>query len=177
MSLSPPSEVTRLPRSLTKRKYWKGSEWHHWLQLFSIPALKGILGANFLHHYMLLHYMLLVEGVYLLSQDVVHLYDVRKADLCLNLFVSAGFSHLYGNENVSYTSSLGQSYQLGSTWCYSTYIFEGYMQNILKMFHGTQAVPLQIANRFHLFGNLIAISENMVRAEVVDDRLKDYLQE
>jgi hypothetical protein len=125
--------------------------------------------------------MLLVEGIYLLSQDVIHIFDIERADTCLNIFVSM-FGELYGNENVTF--NVHQLLHLADTvtnwgpvWCYSAYIFEGYMQQILKMFHGTQAVPLQIANRFDLFGNIISVSGKILASDLVDDRIKHFLQE
>jgi hypothetical protein len=44
----PPDEVTRLPRSVTKRRYWKGSEWHHWLLEYSTaPPYVTSRGCSF----------------------------------------------------------------------------------------------------------------------------------
>ena len=43
---------------------------------------------------------------------------------------------------------------------YSMYIFEGFNQMLLKLFHGTQAVPAQIANSFLLYQALDTISND-----------------
>jgi hypothetical protein len=50
------------------------------------------------------------------------------------------------------------------------------MQSILKMFHGTQAVPLQIANRFNLWGNLLSVSDSMISSEVTNVQVKHFLK-
>ncbi len=41
--------------------------------------------------------------------------------------------------------------------CYSAYIFEGFNQVLLQLFHGTQAVPHQIVNSFLLHKAVSAI--------------------
>ena len=43
---------------------------------------------------------------------------------------------------------------------YSMYIFKGFNQILLKLFHGTQAVPAQIANAFLLYQALDNISDD-----------------
>lgn len=50
----PPNEVTRFLRSVRQRAYWKGSEWHWWLLLYSPVVLFGILPQSFYGHLMLL---------------------------------------------------------------------------------------------------------------------------
>ena len=42
---------------------------------------------------------------------------------------------------------------------YSTYVFECFNLVLMKLFHGTQAVPLQIANSFLLYRSLDALSD------------------
>ena len=41
--INPPNEVTRYPRSVSQRAYWKGSEWHWWLLLYAPVVLFRIL--------------------------------------------------------------------------------------------------------------------------------------
>lgn len=41
--LQPVFKMSRLPRSLTHRKYWRSSEWRKWLLFFSPVVLPGIL--------------------------------------------------------------------------------------------------------------------------------------
>jgi hypothetical protein len=174
--IHPPYEITRLPRSLSDRKHWKGSEWHFWLLQLGIPVLRGILPVVYLKHL-----MLLVEGIQLLSQTEIKVADIERADVCLNIFVSQ-FGMLYGAENVTYNVHqllhIADSVKnWGPLWCYSTYIFEGYMQTILKLFHGTQAVPLQIVNRFSLWSNLMSLSESIVSSDNTSIQVRHYLKQ
>ena len=43
---------------------------------------------------------------------------------------------------------------------YLTYGFEGFNLILMRLFHGTQAVPTQIANSFLLYRALDALSDN-----------------
>lgn len=47
LSIRPLNEITRTPRSLNTRKYWKASEYRNWLLWYSLPVLQGILPAAF----------------------------------------------------------------------------------------------------------------------------------
>ncbi|XP_074647456.1 uncharacterized protein LOC141903260 [Tubulanus polymorphus] len=51
-SIKPPMEVTRLPRSLVERKFWKGNEFRAFL-LYSPVILSGILPNVYLSHWLL----------------------------------------------------------------------------------------------------------------------------
>lgn len=42
-SIRPPSLITRTPRSRTKRKYWKASEYRSFLFYYSLPVMLGLL--------------------------------------------------------------------------------------------------------------------------------------
>ena len=53
-SIQPPNNLTRAPRSLLHRRFWKGSEWRSWIIFLSIPCLIGILPDNYLKHWLLL---------------------------------------------------------------------------------------------------------------------------
>lgn len=55
LTISPPSEIHRAPRSLADRHYWKASEWRAFL-LYSLVILKGILPARYLNHFFLYVY-------------------------------------------------------------------------------------------------------------------------
>ena len=63
LGISPPSEITRAPRTLKDRTFWKASEWRAFM-LYSLIVLHGILPAVYLKHF-----FLLVFGVYTLLGD------------------------------------------------------------------------------------------------------------
>lgn len=155
----PPQEVTRLPRSVAQRAYWKGSEWHWWLFIYAPVVLVGLLPSPYFRHL-----LLLVEGAYLLTKSSITRHEVNRADLCLSKFVR-NFDVLYGKANVTYNvhqlTHLAQTViDWGPLWCYSSYIFEGFNMVLLRLFHGTQAVPQQIANSFLLYRAMTELCNN-----------------
>lgn len=51
----PPHDFSRAPRSIEKhRKFWKASEYRHWLLFYSLPLLASILPPLYKHHFALL---------------------------------------------------------------------------------------------------------------------------
>ena len=55
-SISPPSEITRAPRSIKERKFWKASEWRAFM-LYGLVVLKGLLPRVYLQHFFLFVYV------------------------------------------------------------------------------------------------------------------------
>lgn len=169
----PPNEVTRLPRSVLQRAYWKGSEWHWWLLLYSPVVLFGILPQRFY-----LHFLLLVEAVFLLTNSSISRRDVNRAHTCLSQFVYR-FEELYGRQHLTY--NIHQLLHLTNTvvgWgplsCYSSYIFEGFNGTLLRLFHGTQAVPKQICSTFLLYRGVLSIASSIPRV-IEDDPVMIYV--
>ena len=154
-----PHEVTRTPRSVTQRSYWKGSEWHWWLLLYSPVILHGLLPSQYFRHL-----LLLVQGYFLLSKSSIQSREIERANACLSKFVE-DFERLYGKSSMTYNvHQLNHLAQTVIDWGplsgYSMYIFEGFNQMLLKLFHGSQAVPAQIANSFLLYQALDTISDD-----------------
>lgn len=67
LTIKPPSEITRTPRSLHSMKLWRGHEWKNFLLYYSIPCLKAI---NFPQKY-LNHWFLLVFGIFCFLRDKI----------------------------------------------------------------------------------------------------------
>ena len=61
--IHPSNEGTKLPRSLSQRAYWKGSEWHCWILLYSAVVLFGILPKRFYRRL-----LLFVEAVFFVNK-------------------------------------------------------------------------------------------------------------
>ena len=172
--IRPPNEITRYPRSLSHRAYWKGSEWHWWLLLYAPVVLFGILPPAYYNHL-----LLLVEAVFLLSGPSITQRDLNRADACLSKFVFR-VEELFGKQHVTY--NVHQLLHLTKTvidWGpvsnYSSYIFEGFNQILLKLFHGTQAVPKQIANSFLLFRGIVKVAASIPRESDDDDDVLTYV--
>lgn len=122
LAIKPPSEMQRTPRSLVNtRQYWKGVRYVHtyippicchrcwyciltyvciqlivahelraWLLHYSPIALRGILPDIYYQHY-----LLLVEGVYLLLKDEVDKDDINQSSRLFNHYCFM-FAPLYG---------------------------------------------------------------------------------
>lgn len=74
LCIKPPHCITRLPRSLCERSYWKASEWRHWLLFYMLPCLQGILPVDY---WKLL--AKLCEAVHILLRDSIALHEIQQA--------------------------------------------------------------------------------------------------
>ena len=50
LEIKPPDLITRVPRSLEDRQFWKASELHTWLLFYAPPCLFGILAEECFQH-------------------------------------------------------------------------------------------------------------------------------
>lgn len=110
------------------------------------------------------HMLLLAHGVFLLTQNSISRQELNRAHASLTKFVH-DFQQLYGVIHMTY--NVHQLIHLPQTvidWgplsIYSTYVFEGFNLILMRLFHGTQAVPLQIANSFLLYRALDALADH-----------------
>ena len=147
LSIKPPVEVTRTPRSLDDRKYWKASEWRSFLLFYALPILSGVLKKRYWNHL-----FLLVFSVYTLLQEKIKACDIDLAERALKKF-TGDFERLYGTchmtFNVHLMTHLAESVRSwGPLWATSTFPFESYNGTLLTFFNGTSHVPIQVANRF-----------------------------
>ena len=155
--IRPPNTITRLPRSLACRKFWKAAEWRAFLLFYSFYALNGILPTKYVSHIMLLS-----QAMFLLLQDNITQDDLFQADMCIRIFVQT-FETLYGRQYMTFNLHLLQHMtdsvrDWGPLWCFSNYTFENVNGVLLNMFHGTQAVGKQITRTFLLFRNIKALA-------------------
>lgn len=81
LRIQTPTQISRKPRSIKKRKKWKGSEWRNWLLYYAVPILRNL--NNFVPNAVVNHIGLLSEAVYLLSQDSVSGEEIDVAERLL----------------------------------------------------------------------------------------------
>lgn len=144
LKISPPSCITRLPRSLiTNFGHLKASELRTFLLFYSVPCLYGILPEEYFQHY--LH---LVEAIYPLLQDSISPNDIVKASALLNHFcmrVKELYAARYETFNVHCLLHLTERVRdLGPLWSHSCFCFEDFNGEIRILFNGTQSVEEQI---------------------------------
>ncbi len=112
-----------------------------------------------------------MSAVFRLLKENITFEDINKADEMLFEFV-ARFQMLYGETsmtfNVHLLTHLAKSVKLwGPLWAHSAFVFESGNGGLLKLFHGTKCVALQIVNKFLLhraipfFTKRYAVSEQV----------------
>lgn len=150
LEMKPPREISRAPRSLSERKFWKATEWKSFLLYYSLFVLMGVLPTKFYQHW-----CLLVFSLHILLQPRVPKHLIEKADLMLKKFVIYAET-LYGKQHISFnvhqlTHLASSVYSWGPLWAASAFSFEANNRKLLSFFHGTQHVPIQIAKSFLLW--------------------------
>jgi len=149
LSIKPPCNISRTPRSILQFKFWKAHEWLVWLLYYSLPVLRDVLPAAYYANWALLvDCVAILLGVEITPAQLVYCERGFKA------FV-ADFEKLYGKKHMSFnvhqTLHLVQSvYDWGPLWSHSAFIFESYNAVLLNMVQGTQGVPMQILHTFYL---------------------------
>ncbi|XP_040361250.1 uncharacterized protein LOC121048689 [Ixodes scapularis] len=146
LCIKPPHCITRLPRSLCERSYWKASEWRHWLLFYMLPCLQGILPVDY---WKLL--AKLCEAVHILLRDSIALHEIQQAELLLETFVGRSktlFGVTSATFNVHQLLHLCNCVrQLGPLWAHSAFVFEGGNGRIVKLVSAARGLPDQILER------------------------------
>ncbi|KAK6478319.1 hypothetical protein HHUSO_G20613, partial [Huso huso] len=147
LSIKPPCNISRAPRSVTIRKYWKAHEWQAWLLFYSVPILKDLLPEKYY-----VHWCLLVEGIAILLGESIDSEKLAHCERIFRCFVQS-MEELYGLQHVSYnvhlTLHLAKSVlDWGPLWAHSAFSYESYNSCLLDYVKGTQAVPQQMCLKF-----------------------------
>ena len=147
LSLRPPSDISRLPRSLAERKYWKGSEWKSLLLYYSLVVLPSILPSKYVKHW-----FLLVFAIHALLQDSINATDLAAAESALCEFCQ-DVETLYGAEfctfNVHQLLHLCNAVRsFGPLWAFSCFRFENNIGHILSLVRGSKCFAEQIFKSF-----------------------------
>ena len=155
--ISPPSEIHRSPRGISKRLQWKASEWRAFI-FYSLVVLYGILPTSFLNHY-----FLFVYGIYTLLGDSISDTSIALSELCLTKFVIK-LEELYGLSsckfNVHCLTHLAHCVKdCGPLWATSAFAFESHNHVLINMFSGTQCVPQQITETFLMSSKVSSLSK------------------
>ncbi|KAK3920619.1 Dynein heavy chain 10, axonemal [Frankliniella fusca] len=140
-----PSFLNKFPQSVSDLSSWKSLDFKVWLLCYSIPVLSGLMSDLYLDHH-----MLLVSGVFILSQQSISPEQINQASVLLSKYVSE-FETLYDLRfmgiNVHQLTHLAQCVEdLGPLWVYSCYFMEDLNGKICKFIHGTSHVGVQIAS-------------------------------
>lgn len=156
-AIKPCSEVDRLPRCISERKFWKATEWRNFL-FYSPIILSGILPDHYLSHW-----WLLVFAINNLTSYSVSSAMVNESRAALLKFVIKTES-LYGLEHVSYNAHqlthLSQYVtNWGPLWATSAFAFENNNQLLKNSYHGTKGIAFQIVKHSLMWSQLDSLSE------------------
>ena len=160
-SLRVPDFLTRTPRSTKSFVKWKANELRSFLLYFSLIIL-----SQFMHEKYLQHWMLLVNGIYLLLQDTVSENDVTRAEVFFKMFLR-DFSTLYRAKDFTY--NLHQLLHLAITvrrWgplgCNSAFPLENLNGIIAGLIHGKRYQGKELSNTIRLIQSVQALKARTV---------------
>ena len=158
LQIKPPCTITRVPRSLEHRSYWKASECRAWLLYYSLPVMFNILPGDYIGHH-----MLLVETVHTLLQSCITPTMLKKAEKLIQHYcfkLQYYYSERFMTANVHHLLHLPQVVSdFGPLFGYSCFPFEGLNGHLLKQIKGTQHVALQIIEAVTLSKKLPQIAQ------------------
>jgi len=168
----PPSDISRLPRTLNERKFWKGSEWKSFLLYYSLLVLNGQLPSKYLNHW-----FLLVYAMHILLRDTVCKKDVSLSQKVLLEFV-VGVHTLYGLEYCTFNVHQLLHFPAavlnwGPLWAFSCFRFEDNIGQILSLVKGSNCVPMQVFRSFTIRKTLPELYSKY--CAVPDVRLRSFL--
>lgn len=168
-NIKPCKFVSRLPRSIKEHLgYWKAAEFRSWLFYYSVPILSDLMESVYMYHY-----MALVESLSILCSNSINACDLERSERCLKYFVFM-FKDLYGEKfltlNIHLLLHLTMSVKiLGPLWAFSCFPFENANGEILKLFHGTQFIDVQIVNAVNIIKTLPAVLDSVQDKKTVYD--------
>lgn len=140
-----PKEIHRKMRGLDCLAFWKGTEWHSFLNYVSIVVLK-----DFIDEKLYSHFLLLFIAVRICSSEYFKKW-LSLAQILFEKFIE-GFIKIYGEEFV--TSNIhnlehvvGDVQRFGSLSSISAYPFESYLFQLKKYVRQGKNCLQQVANR------------------------------
>lgn len=146
-TLRPPVEFRRKPRELSERAWFSAKECNNFLMFECIPVMKNILGDVFLNIW-----LLLLQALYLLSQNEVSLDHCNVASALITHFL-VKTQQYYGEANMSHNLHLlkhlaAHIFRWGPSWASSAYAFEAGNGDLKKLIHSVACIPHQILRAF-----------------------------
>lgn len=160
-NIKPSHLITRTPRTIGEHlKFWKAAEVRSWFLFYSVPCIRDLLKPIYFYHY-----CALLEGFYLLCQSSISENDIGRSETLINYFVFM-VSSLYVDQfmtlNIHSLLHLPQMVrELGPLWSYSCFAFEGANGDLVKMFHGTMFIDVQIVNAVHVYQTIPMLAKSV----------------
>lgn len=155
---SPPTVITRTPRSIGDRRLWTASKWQNWTILYSLICLRVILKTKYLNHW-----ALFVTAMNILMQNSISRQSLIEAEILMIKFV-AQFQDFYGKCAMTYNVHLllhivRSVVNWGPLWVHSTFPFEGQNKFLLTLKHSPTRLIPQMSRRFLSFQKVRSFPE------------------
>ena len=90
LNIKVPDRISRIPKSLSEYKRWKGSEHRSWILYYCLPVLRDILPLPYFKHL-----SLLVASIHVLLSDDMKPENLDKCEEWLRKFYIQ-YEELYG---------------------------------------------------------------------------------
>uniref|UniRef100_A0A7M5XCB6 Uncharacterized protein n=3 Tax=Clytia hemisphaerica TaxID=252671 RepID=A0A7M5XCB6_9CNID len=170
VSLKPPNYISRAPRTIKSNLgYWKASEFRSFLLYYFVPVMSNLLPSIYFEHF-----YLLAHAVHLLLKSKITPDDIVTARRFIFLFCST-FDKLYPRRymtiNIHSLNHLPQTVlELGPLYVYSLFSFEDKNGYILKLIHGTQNIPFQLACAVSASNHLPYLEETCIEPGTKEDK-------
>lgn len=164
VSIKPPFNCPRIPRSIDLIANWKMNELKWWLLDYSLPVLDEVLPNHYLEH----HASLVAAGQ-MLDADVVTEESALTAENLLKEYMSQ-FRDFYDLNAMSINFHLllhlaEVCRDLGAQWNYTCFPPESLNGVILNMVHGTRWVELQVPASIQMCLGLPDLIQNLPDSE------------
>ncbi|KAF7996964.1 hypothetical protein HCN44_005241 [Aphidius gifuensis] len=149
LKIKPPTRISRTPRTIQDMSNWTASEWRNWTLFYSLPCLKRVLQPVYFDHF-----ALIVNAAYILNSDSIDEKNLKLAKKQLSKYVE-DMATLWGLDSMSYNVHLmthiaDSVRNWGPLWCFSTFSFESWNGDIIKMISSPYHRDHQIVARFLL---------------------------
>ena len=173
LSIKPPKELTRVPRKITDSIY-KASEWKNFLLYYSLICLKNMIPKKFFQHW-----FLFVYSMHIFLRKKISDEEFSLAEQALQKFVF-DIEYLYRKEfmkyNVHLLLHLPQYVKMyGSLWAWSAFPPEHFNGVIKHLFHGTQAISLQICKSYSRLRHIKQKSEIFSHPNATEEGRNHFL--
>ena len=160
-----PDFIKRSPRGLTDFKFWKASEFLHFLLFYSLPLFKDLLPKEYYQHW-----MLLVASLHIFLQEHISNDELQAAELMMKDFVR-DIGKLYGDAcytyNVHNLLHIGLLVRrMGPLWGTSAFVFESFNGFMASIVHGTKHLGkelirnIKIAQQVALLNSIVHANKN-----------------
>ena len=131
------------------KEFWKAREWENWILYYSTIILHFFLDKRYV-----LHWIKLVEALYILLQSEIGIDELDQADPLIHEFVTET-QHLYSKVAMSYNVHillhLAKSVlNWGPLFAHSAFGFESGNCELLKVIHAAKGVHYQVCRHINL---------------------------